>query len=436
MVLLVPLRGAADAPSPPALRSPLQWRPIGPFRGGRTTSVVGVPGRPHEFYLGATDGGVFKTVDGGRTWRPIFDDQPTASIGAIAVAPSAPDTVYVGSGEGRQRPDLSTGDGIYRSRDGGMHWEHLGLRDGKQIPKIVVDPHDPQRLFVAVLGSPYGPGAQRGVFRSTDGGATFARVLGPNDDAGAFDLALDPSDANVVYATLWAARQAPWELASGGGSIERPAAGSGLYVSRDGGTNWSRIEGGLPTIADGIGRTEIAVSPADPRRLYAFADARRRAGLYRSDDAGAHWTLANATPRVTERGGDLITLAADPKDRDTVYETNTSTYRSTDAGRTMIALRGAPGGDDYQSVWIAPDDPQTIALGSDQGAIVSYDGGASWSSWYNQPTAQFYHVAVDDRFPYRVYGGQQESGSAEVLSRGDDGVIGMREWHPVGTEEY
>jgi len=426
---------ATTADTVAALQDVLHWRPIGPFRGGRTVAVTGVPGRPHEFYLGAVNGGVFKTVDGARTWTPIFDDQPTASVGALAVAPSAPDTVYVGSGEGRQRPDLAVGDGVYKSTDSGAHWTHLGLRDGQQIASIVVDPHDPDRLFVAVLGHPYGPNAQRGVYRSTDGGTSFTRVLGPNDDAGAFDLALDPSDPRTVYASLWAARQSPWET-SPGDSFERPDAGSGLYKSTDGGTTWTRLAGGLPTAAQGLGRIAVAVAASAPRRVYAAVDAETNGGIYRSDDAGATWKHENDTDRVTERGDDLAELAVDPRDPDVVYETNTTTYKSTDGGKTFVPLRGAPGGDDYQNIWIAPDDPRTILLGSDQGAVLSVDGGASWTSWYNQPTAQFYHVIADDRFPYRLYGGQQESGSAEVLSRGNDGAITFRDWHPVGVEEY
>ncbi|MEA2784269.1 MAG: hypothetical protein QOF71_373 [Candidatus Eremiobacteraeota bacterium] len=417
-----------------ALRNVLHWRAIGPARGGRTIAISGVPGRPHEFYIAAVNGGIFKTTDSGRIWTPIFDDQPTASIGALAVAPSAPDTIYAGSGEGRQRPDLAVGDGIYKSTDAGAHWTHLGLRDGQQIPKIVVDPRDPNRLYVAVLGHPYGPNTERGIYRSTDGGATFERVLYVDENSGAFDLTLDPSDARTLYATLWAARQAPWETTDGGSFGGKGT--SGLYKSTDGGTTWKRIETGLPGAAQGLSRIVVAVAPSDAKRVYAFATANDKAGVYRSDDAGATWALVNGTDRITERGEDLVTLAVDPRERDTVYETNTTTYKSTDAGKTFVPLRGAPGGDDYQSIWIAPDDPRTILLGSDQGAVISVNGGATWSSWYNQPTAQFYHVITDDRFPYRVYGGQQESGSAGVLSRGNDGAITFRDWHPAGVEEY
>ena len=417
-----------------ALRNVLHWRAIGPARGGRTIAISGVPGRPHEFYIAAVNGGIFKTTDSGRIWTPIFDDQPTASIGALAVAPSAPDTIYAGSGEGRQRPDLAVGDGIYKSTDAGVHWTHLGLRDGQQIPKIVVDPRDPNRLYVAVLGHPYGPNTERGIYRSTDGGATFERVLYVDENSGAFDLTLDPSDARTLYATLWAARQPPWETTDGGSFGGKGT--SGLYKSTDGGSTWKRLDTGLPGAIQGLSRMAVAVAPSDAKRVYAFATANDKAGVYRSDDAGATWAFVNGTDRITERGEDLVTLAVDPRDRDTVYETNTTTYKSTDAGKTFVPLRGAPGGDDYQSIWIAPDDPRTILLGSDQGAVISLNGGATWSSWYNQPTAQFYHVITDDRFPYRVYGGQQESGSAGVLSRGNDGAITFRDWHPVGVEEY
>jgi photosystem II stability/assembly factor-like uncharacterized protein len=440
LVAGLPARVPSAAAAPPydvasALRSVLHWREIGPFRGGRTVAVTGVPGRPHEFYIAAVNGGIFKSTDAGRTWTPVFDDQPTASVGTLAVAPSAPDTVYAGSGESRQRPDLSVGDGIYKSTDGGAHWTHLGLRDGQQIGKIAVDPRDPNRLYVAVLGHPYGPNAERGVYRSTDGGTTFERVLFTDENAGAFDLTIDPSDARTLYASLWSARQSPWETIDGG-SFERTPSGSGLYKSTDGGTTWKRLEGGLPTQARGLGRIAVAVAPSDAKRVYAFADAQKAGGLYRSDDAGTTWALVNETARVAERGSDLATVGVDPRERDRVYVTNTSTYVSTDAGKTFTALRGAPGGDDYQSIWISPDDPRTMLLGSDQGAIVTLNGGATWSSWYNQPTAQFYHVITDDRFPYRVYGGQQESGSAGILSRGNDGAITFRDWHPAGVEEY
>ena len=411
--------------------SGLAWRFIGPLRGGRTKSISGVASDPNRFYIAAVNGGIWRTDDAGRTWRPIFDDQPTGSIGSLAVAPSDANVIYAGSGEGLQRPDLAVGDGIYRSTDAGAHWTHLGLRDGQQIPQIAVDPHDPKRLFVAVLGHPYGPNAERGVYRSLDGGATFTRVLYRDENTGAYDVRIDPNHPDVVYATLWAARQAPWEI---GSSFERP--GSGIFKSTDGGDHWTRLDNGLPAA---MGRAEIAVSPADSNVVYAYVDGFNDSGgeVFRSNDAGAHFTMMNDDQAtIGERGDDLVAIGADPKDPNTMYVTNTSTYRTTDGGKTFTAIKGAPGGDDYQNIWINPNNPSIIALASDQGATISVDHGATWSSWYNQPTAQMYHVNTDDRFPYWVCGGQQESGSACVSSRGDWGEITERDWHTAGAEEY
>ena len=409
----------------------MRWRMIGPHRGGRTVGAVGVPGQPNVFYIGVNNGGVWKSTDYGRVWRPIFDDQPTGSIGAIAVAPSDPNVLYVGSGEGLQRPDLSTGDGIYKSTDAGAHWTHLGLRDGQQIPAVIVDPRDPNRVFAAVLGHPYGPNAERGIFRSLDGGASWTKVLYKDENTGAFDVAFDPVDANTVYAVLWPGRQAPWEI---GGSFQLP--GSGLYKSIDGGTTWRELTRGLPSQADGLGRIGLATSASRASRLYAVVDAPRLGGLYRSDDAGESWSRINTDNRLWGRGSDFAEVRVDPKNPDVVYVANVVTWKSTDGGRTFAAFRGAPGGDDYHRIWINPDDPRIILLASDQGAIVTVNGGDTWSSWYNQPTAQFYHVTADNAFPYRLCGGQQESGSACVASRGDDGQITFREWHPAGVEEY
>jgi photosystem II stability/assembly factor-like uncharacterized protein len=409
----------------------MRYRMIGPFRGGRTKAAAGIPDQPNVFYIGVVNGGVWKTTDYGRTWAPIFDDQPTGSIGAIAVAPSNPSIVYVGSGEGLQRPDLSTGDGVYKSTDGGGTWTHLGLRDGQQIPQIAVDPANPDRLFVAVLGHPYGANPERGIFRSLDGGATFERVLYRDDDTGAADVVLDPADPNVVYAALWESRQGPWE----NGEFTGP--GSGLYKSVDGGTTWRHLRNGLPTFeADGLGRIGLAVAPSRPQRIFATVEAARRAGLYRSDDGGEHWELVHGGSYAVERADDFAEVKVHPTNPDIVFTGSIVTWKSADGGRTFSALRGAPGGDDYHRIWINPKHPDVILLASDQGAVITVNGGASWSSWYNQPTAQFYHVSTDNAFPYRVCGGQQESGSACVSSRGDDGQITFREWHPVGVEEY
>jgi photosystem II stability/assembly factor-like uncharacterized protein len=415
----------------PKLYQGMQWRMIGPFRGGRTVGVSGVPGRPNVFYMAPNNGGVWKSTDSGRTWNPIFDGQPTGSIGALAVAPSNPDVIYVGSGEGLRRPDLSVGDGIYKSTDGGQSWQHLGLRDAQQIGAIIVDPRDPNRVFVAALGHPYGPNPERGVFRSLDGGTTWQKVLYKDENTGAIDLAFDPANSQIVYADMWASRRPPWTT---GGSYDGP--GSGLYKSTDGGTQWKQLTGGLPAEKDKLGRIGIGIAPSDPNRIYTLVDAPKLGGLYRSDDAGENWQRVNNQERIWGRGDDFACVRVDPKNKDIVYVANTSTYRSTDAGKNFTAIKGAPGGDDYHTIWINPEDPDIIALASDQGLTLSVNGGQSWSSWYNQPTAQFYHVITDNEFPYWVYGGQQESGSAGTASRSDFGEITFREWYPVGTEEY
>ncbi len=416
----------------PALYSALRWRLIGPFRGGRTVAAAGVPGTPDVLYIGVNNGGVWKSADYGRTWTPIFDDQSTGSIGAVAVAPSDPQTLYVGSGEGLQRPDLSVGDGVYKSTDGGRTWRHLGLRDGQQIPAILVDPRDPNRVFVAVLGHPYGPNDERGIYRSTDGGETWQKVLFKDDNSGGMDLGFDPANPQTVFAVLWAARQAPWEI----GSSWTLSTNNGLYKSTDGGTTWRQITAGLPGAAEGLGRIGLAVAPGAPARIYAVVGASKSGGLYRSDDGGEHWRLVNPDERLWGRDGDFNEVKVDPTNPDVVYVANVVAWKSADGGRTFTAFRGAPGGDDYHRLWIDPRDPGIILLAGDQGAVVTVNGGATWSSWYNQPTAQFYHVATDRRFPYWVYGGQQESGSAGIVSRGNDGQITVREWRPVGAEEY
>ncbi|MDQ6760053.1 MAG: glycoside hydrolase [Acidobacteriota bacterium] len=410
----------------------MRWRNIGPYRGGRTKSGVGIPGQPNVFYIGVCNGGVWRTSDYGRTWDPIFDHEPTGSIGAIAIAPSDPRIIYVGSGEGLQRPDLSTGDGIYKSIDAGKTWTHLGLRDGQQIPRIVVDPRDPDRLFVAVLGHPYGPNSERGIYRSLNGGKTFERVLFKDENTGGSFVDLDPANPQIVYASMWEARQGPWENAAWSGT------GGGIFKSTDGGVTWRALTKGLPAGGDGVVQANLAIAPSRPGRIYATVAGLRSIGIFRSDDAGESWTRATDDPRPAGRigGGDLSVPAVDPKNPDTVYITSTVTWKSVDAGKTWTGIRGAPGGDDYQGIWINPNAPETILLVSDQGAIVTVNGGQTWSSWYNQPTAQMYHVNADNAFPYRVCSGQQESGSACVSSRGNDGAITFRDWHPVGAEEY
>ena len=434
ILLASPPPARAQIPDPGLYAGALHWRSIGPYRGGRTVAAVGVPQRPGVFYIGVVNGGVWETDDYARTWRPIFDREPTQSVGAIAVAPSDPDVIYVGSGEGLQRPDLSVGDGMWKSTDAGRTWTHLGLDGAQQIAQIVVDPRDANTVMVAVLGHPYGPNATRGVFRSTDGGRTWAKTLYRDENTGAIDLVYDPAGADTVFAVLWAARQTPWETADAA-SLELTSH-DGVYRSTDGGVIWARFGTGLPDSTDGVGRIGLGTSQSDPRRMYAIAPARKRGGLYRSDDGGATWKLENPDERLWGRDGDFSEVKVDPKDADVVYVVNISSWKSTDGGAHFVGFKGAPGGDDPHRIWIGPNDPGTMILAGDQGAAVSVNGGATWSSWYNQPTAQFYHVITDDRFPYRVYGGQQESGSAWVLSRGNDGDITFADWHPVGAEEY
>ncbi len=407
----------------------LRWRNIGPYRGGRTRAIAGVPSQPNVFYMAPVNGGVFKSNDYGRTWQPIFDDQTTASVGAIAVAPSNPNVLYVGSGEGLHRPDLSVGDGVYKSTDAGKTWTHLGLRDGQQIAQLAVDPKNPDRVFVAVAGHPYGPNEERGVYRSLDGGQTFEKVLYRDENVGASDVQIDPSNPQVVYAALWESREGPWENGVFNGD------GGDIFKSSDGGKTWRQLTKGLPS---NIVQANIAIAPSAPKTLFAAVRTKTIAKLYRSDDAGETWrgTTDDPRPGLGIGGGDLPVVRFDPKNPQIVYSASVVCWKSTDGGKTWDGWRGAPGGDDYQNVWINPNNPDIILLGSDQGAIVTVNGGKSWSSWYNQSTAQLYHVSADNTFPYRLYSGQQESGSVGIKSRGDEGEITFRDWQPVAAEEY
>jgi photosystem II stability/assembly factor-like uncharacterized protein len=445
---------AASAPSLGLAQQPdnsraLHWRQIGPTRGGRARALSGVPSQPNVFYIGFDNGGVWRSTDYGSTWRPIFDDQPTGSIGAIAVAPSDPNTIYVGSGAGIIRPDLAVGDGVYKSTDGGRTWTHLGLRDTQMIAMIDVDPRDPNRLFVAALGHPYGPNAERGIFRSTDGGQTFTKVLFKDEYTSGNDVRIDPSDPSTVYATLWQQQQSFIEGQGFGG------AGNGIYKSTDGGTTWKQLTDGLPSII----QANIALAPSNPRRLYATvagtpnggrgpATTTGVVGFYTSTDGGEHWSIVvNAAPggtnvKVDPRplarigGGDLPTVTVDPKNDQVVYSASVVMWRTEDGGTNWSAVRGAPGGDDYQKIWINPNDTKIILAVADQGAVISANRGASWSNWYTQPTAAMYHVTTDNAFPYRVCGGQQDAGSACVASRSMDGEITFHDWHPANIQEY
>ena len=434
------------------LYADLHWRAIGPTRAGRTRALAGVASQPNVFYIGFDNGGVWRSTDFGSNWKPLFDGQPTSSIGAIAVAPSNPDIIYVGSGGGIIRPDLSTGDGMYKSTDAGATWAHLGLRDSQMIADVEVDPTNPDRLWVAVLGHPYGPNAERGIFRSTDGGRTFQKTLYRDEYTSGNDVLLDPSNPNTVYATLWPQQQSYQEGAAFGG------AGTGIFKSTDGGDTWTPLSQGLPNVI----QANLAMAPSNPRLIYAMVAGTPRSaqgtggsttgvvGLYKSTDAGEHWMpvdvppgpMPEPTPHVDTRplarigGGDLPTLGVDPTDENIVYSATVVLWRSNDGGVHWSAVRGAYGGDDYQKIWINPNNPDILLAVSDQGAVISANRGVSWSNWYTQPTAAMYHVTADNDFPYRLCGGQQDSGSACVKSRSDDGMITFHDWHPVNIQEY
>jgi photosystem II stability/assembly factor-like uncharacterized protein len=404
----------------------LRWRSIGPHRGGRALAVTGVRGQPELFYFGSVDGGVWRSNDAGRTWNPIFDSQPIGSIGAIAVAPSNPEVIYVGSGEADMRSNIAYGDGMYRSTDAGKSWTHIGLTDSRQIARILVDPTNPLKVFVAVLGHAYGPNTERGVFRSQDGGATWQRILFHDENTGAIDLAFEPGNTSTIYAALLQTRRPPWNVYP-----PSKGPGSGLYRSSDGGDHWEPVIGhGLP--AEEVGRIGIAFAPSNPKRVYLIVDA-KAGGLYRSDDSGQNWHLLSQDQRIWQRGWYFGEVSIDPKDADTVYLPNTTLYRSRDGGKTFAAFKGAPGGDDYHQLWIDPEEPKRMILGSDQGTIVTRNGGESWSSWYNQPTGQMYHVTTDTRFPYWVYGAQQDSGSIATPSRGKFRALDVHDWRPIAA---
>lgn len=431
----------------------LRWRLLGPFRGGRVDAVSGVIGRPNEFYFGAVNGGVWKSIDAGRVWEPVFDDQPVASIGAIAVAESAPDVVYVGTGESTLRDSAGFGNGIYKSTDAGKTWTHIGLADTQHIGKIAIDPRNPDVVFVAAIGSLYASNEQRGVFRSTDGGRTWQKVLFKNADVGAVDVVIDPSNSKIVYAGLWNTRRPPWFVYA-----PTNGPGGGIYKSTDGGSTWSQLTNGLP--ATDIGRTGIAVVPSQPSRLYAVVDCLlpdpgadadagqetgrgrqvpMQGGVYRSDDAGETWHRLSNDSSLWGRGWYFEKIAVDPHDPDTVYVPNVAVNRTLDGGKTWDVVRGSPGGDDYHQMWISPADPNTIIIASDQGCVITHNArhpdpmAITYSSWLNQSTAQLYHIAVDYRFPYWVTGAQQDSGAVAVRSRGKYAEISMRDWEPVGA---
>ncbi|MBS0419997.1 MAG: glycosyl hydrolase [Proteobacteria bacterium] len=417
----------AAAPTPavnPGYFGALRWRSIGPYRGGRALAVTGVPGSASTFYFGAVAGGVWQTTDGGGTWKPLTDDTPISSVGAIAVAPSNHDIIYVGTGEAAPRGDITYGDGVYKSTDGGKTWNHVGLEDTRQIGALIVDPDNPDIVLVAALGHAFGPNADRGLFRTTDGGKSWTKVLYRDPQTGAIDVSFDPHNSKIVYAALWQARRQPWNFSSGG-------AGSGLYRSADGGLTWKQLSGnGLP--AGILGRIHVSVSGADSKRVYAMIEA-AEGGLFRSDDGGGHWQRINDDGRLSQRAWYFSTILADPKDVDTVYAENTGLFRSTDGGKSFELLPARHG--DHHGIWIDPTNTERIIEASDGGASISFDKGKSWSTVYNQPTAQFYHVSVDNRFPYSVYGAQQDNSSVAIASMDDQGAILARDWYDVGGGE-
>ena len=484
---------AQSAPYDPSLYAGLRWRMLGPFRGGRTDAVTGVPGRPYEFYFGAVNGGVWKTINAGRSWQPVFDSQPVASIGAIAVAPSNPDVVYVGTGESTLRDSMGYGNGMYKSTDAGKTWTHIGLETTQHIGKIAIDPKNPNVVFVAVIGHLYEAHPDRGIYKTTDGGATWKKVLYVNDSLGSPEVVIDPTNPQVLYASLWNTRRPPWYT-------YRPSngPGGGIYKSTNGGAAWKPLTAGLPPAC--IGKAGIGISASNPRRVYVVLDdflqegapanspcepvppdqpaggggrgggrgaagavggaagaagrgagagaaaaapatppPQQQGGLYRSDDGGATFTKLSGDTALWGRGWYFEHIAVDPKNADIVYIANVSTSRSKDGGKTWVPLRGSPGGDDYQGVWVSPDNSDVLMLASDQGTIITTNAReddiakVQWSSWLNQPIAQIYHVSVDYRFPYWVTGAQQDSGAVAVRSRGKFAEIWQRDWEPIGA---
>ncbi|WP_235298694.1 WD40/YVTN/BNR-like repeat-containing protein [Portibacter marinus] len=408
----------------------LEYRLIGPFRGGRTVGAVGIPDQPGTFFIGVNNGGVWKTDDFGRTWNPIFDDAPTGSVGDLAVSLSDPDVIYVGTGEGLHRPDLSVGDGMFKSIDGGKNWSHIGLDDVQQISRVIIHPSNSDVVYVAGMGHPYGANEMRGVFKTTDGGENWQKVLYINDQTTAMQVEFDPKNPDILYASMWEHQEGPWENAKFSGPS------SGLYKSEDSGKTWRKIGHGLPGAEEKLGRIGIGISPSNPDRIYATVGAEENGGLYRSEDAGENWKLVSEDYRVYGRPSDFAELKVHPNDPDIVFSGNIASYKSIDGGKTWMSIKGAPGGDDYHRIWINPLQPDIMLFAADQGATITVNGGKTWSSWYNQPTSQLYHVSTDNQFPYWVYGGQQESGAIGIASRRNGGQISFRDFQGVGADEY
>ena len=419
----------SQAAVPETAYADLHWRQVGPFRGGWATAVAGHPDKITTFYFGSADGGVWKTDNAGVTWRPLFEQQGSASIGALAISPSNPDVIWAGTGQIQQRWDIVDGDGVYRSTDGGENWVHVGLDDTRHIGDLWVDPNDENTAIVAALGHVFGPNKQRGLFRTENGGESWQQVLYLDDTTGAADLAYSPDAPEILYASLWQVQRYPWL------DYFQPTVGdnSSIWRSNDGGRNWVVVGGaGLPDAP--LSRIEIAVAPGHKaQRVWASVDVAGGGGLYVSEDGGANWSLINSDSSLA--GSYMAWLTADPEDDNTVWAGGQPLRRSTDGGKTFTIVRSSPGGDDYHALWIDPKDTSRMITGADQGAVVTFNGGESWSSWFNQPTGQFYRVAVDNGFPYRIYSGQQDSGTVSIASRSDYGRISFRDWNPVGGDE-
>ncbi len=414
----------------PEVYGGMKWRSIGPFRAGRVSAVAGIPGNAAVYYMGSPGGGVWKTIDGGVVWTPIFDSVKVASVGAIAVSPSDPDVLYVGTGDvSMVGSAVNMGDGVYKSLDGGKSWSHVGLEETEHIGAMWIDPSDPNTVVVAALGKTFSKNPERGIFKTTDGGKSWRKVLAGTDEIGAADVTFDNTDKKVGYATLWHHYCPPGDTTD----LINGASGGAIYKTTDEGETWTKMPGqGLPE--GPLSRIGVATA-MEGKRVYAIVAARGGGGFFRSDDGGATWTKSTADARVNGSGY-FSRVFVDPGTPDTMYVAQTSLYRSVDGGKTFISFKGAPGGDDNHALWIDPKDSSRMIMASDQGATISMDQGKSWSSWYNQPTGQIYHMATDNRYPYWVYGTQQDSGSVGTASRGDYGAITFFDWDPVAAYEF
>lgn len=409
-----------------SLYGALEYRQLGPFRGGRSAAVTGVPNKPNLFYFGATGGGIWKTEDGGRHWKNISDGYFGGSIGAIAVAKDDPNVIYVGGGEQTVRGNVSSGLGAYKSVDAGKTWEEIGLKNSRHIPRIAVDPRNHEIVYAAVLGDIYKPSQERGVYKSTDGGTNWERILFANENAGAVDFTLDPNNPRIMYASTWNVRRTPYSLSSGG-------EGSALWKSTDNGKTWKEISKNKGFPSDTLGIIGVTVSPINSERVWAIVENKEKGGVYRSDDGGDSWTLINSERKLRQRAWYYTRIYADTKEINTLYVLNVRYHKSTDGGKTFKASN-APHGD-HHDLWIAPEDPNRMIMGDDGGAQVTYDGGETWSTYHNQPTAQFYRVSTDNDFPYRIYAAQQDNSTVRIPHRTEGWSIDEDDWESTAGGE-